>query len=193
MQRSRQLIYIITPAEFIRHIAKDLIEHAENNEGIASWIITHGGTAIKQPDVWKFWFDLISKPENPIWYIPFRQQPICLWAIWRNKGSIHDSSRPAKIADFLFLLSDLEQFSTNAFLDFLAGRMVIGILRQMELATLPHTQPPKTRLSKKAPQCTSASNKSPETPNTRRNSSGPMPMAKRTATSRTTPFRSALS
>ena len=100
MQRSRQLIYIITPAEFIRHIAKDLIEHAENNEGIASWIITHGGTAIKQPDVWKFWFDLISKPENPIWYIPFRQQPICLWAIWRNKGSIHDSSRPAKIADF---------------------------------------------------------------------------------------------
>jgi len=53
-------------------------------------------------------------------------------------------------------LSDLEQFSTNAFLDFLAGRMVNGILRQMELATLPHTQPPKTRLSKKAPQCTSA-------------------------------------
>ena len=66
MQRSRQLIYIITPAEFIRHIAKDLIEHAENNEGIASWIITHGGTAIKRPYVWKFGFDLISHPVIPI-------------------------------------------------------------------------------------------------------------------------------
>ena len=36
MQKSRQLIDIITPYEFIRHIAKDLIEHAENNDGIAS-------------------------------------------------------------------------------------------------------------------------------------------------------------
>ena len=30
MQRSRQLIYIITPAEFIRHVDKDLISKPEN-------------------------------------------------------------------------------------------------------------------------------------------------------------------
>lgn len=49
MQRNRQTIDTVTPYEFIRHIAKDLIEHAANNEGITSWINTHGGT-VSMPD-----------------------------------------------------------------------------------------------------------------------------------------------
>ena len=43
------------------------------------------------------------------------------------------------------------------------------------------------RLSRKARQCISASDRATDTPSTRRRSSGPMPMAERTAASRTTP------
>jgi hypothetical protein len=48
-------------------------------------------------------------------------------------------------------------------------------------------RPRATRLSRNARQWTSASDRATETPSTRRRSSGPMPIAESTATSRTTP------